>query len=295
VLIRVQAGVVTSSDTAFRQGDPFIVRLIYGLRKPRIAIHGVEFSGVVEAVGAAVKNFRPGDALYGVSPDRFGAHAEYMCVAETKPMTLKPAGMSHIEAASIADGAPTALTFLRDVAKVQPGQRVLINGASGAVGSYAVQLAKHFGAEVTAICSGGNATMVRALGADHVVDYTREDFTRKGKQYDVIFDAVGKRSFAECKSSLTPRGMYLNTVPTLGIVWHMLTTRSDRGRKARFTTAGLIQNRANFDFLAELFSAGHLHAVIDRCYPLAQAAEAHRYVDTGHKKGTVLLDMTQGT
>jgi len=236
VLIKVHVSVVTPSDIAFRKGEPFIVKLIYGLTKPRLSIQGVEFAGEIEAVGKDVKLFKPGDQVFGMSPDRFGAHAEYICLPEAKPLIIKSAKMSHEEAAGIMDGAPTALTFLRDVAKLQPGQKILINGASGAVGIYALQLARYYGAEVTGVCSTANVEMVKSLGADQVIDYTKMDFTQTGQIYDVIFDAVGKRSFAQCKGALTPKGMYLTTVPTLVIVRDILWTAMGGGKKAKFAT-----------------------------------------------------------
>lgn len=291
VLVKIHAGVVTPSDTAFRKGSPFIIRLIYGLRRPRNPMQGVEFAGVIEAVGKAVTLWKPGEQVFGMSVDRFGAHAEYVCLPETKALAIKPAHVSYEDIAGICDGASTSLIFLRDVAKVQPGQRVLINGSSGALGVYGVQLAKHFGAHVTGVCSTKNLEMVRALGADEVIDYTREDFTRRGQTYDVIYDAVGKRSFSECRRALTPHGVYMTTVPSLGIVGQMAWTALRGGRKAKFATAGLMQNQATLGTLSEMAGAGTLKAVIDRCYPLAQTAEAHRYVDTGHKRGNVVISM----
>lgn len=291
VLIKVHAGVVTSADCSFRKGDPFIIKLMYGLRKPRLKIPGVEFSGEIEVVGKDVKQFRKGDQVFGMSPDHFGAHGEYLCLAETKPLTIKSPSASHEEMAGVSDGATTALTFLRNFAKVQSGQKVLINGASGAVGTYAVQIAKYYGAEVTGVCSATNIEMVKALGADHIIDYTKTDFAKTGKTYDVIFDAVGKSSFGHCKGALTPKGIYLTTVPTFAIVRQMLWNSMRGGKKAKFVAAGLMQNRANLDFLRELFEGGHLKAVIDRCYPLEQLAEAHRYVDKGHKKGNVVINV----
>jgi NADPH:quinone reductase-like Zn-dependent oxidoreductase len=291
IRIRVHAAVVGPSDCAFRKGDPFIVKLIYGLAKPKLAIQGVEFAGVVDATGGAVTQFRVGDQVFGVSTDSFGAHAEYLCLPEAKTVIAKPTTMSYAEAVAIGDGAPTALTFLRDVAKLQRGQRILINGASGAVGVYAVQLARYYGAEVTGVCSSANVELVRSLGADHVIDYTSEDFTRAGQTYDVIFDAVGKRSFSECRRALTAHGIYMTTVPTLGIVAQMLWTSVAGGRRAKFAAAGLMQNKENFAFLKELAEVGKLRAVIDRRYPLEQTAEAHRYVDTGRKKGNVVITL----
>jgi NADPH:quinone reductase-like Zn-dependent oxidoreductase len=289
VLIKVHAAVVGPSDCAFRKGEPFIVKLIYGLTRPKFAILGVEFAGEIEAVGKDVKLFKKGDQVYGMSPNSFGAHAEYMCLPEDKTLIIKPANTTYAEAAGIVDGAATALTFLRDVAKLQRGQKVLINGASGAVGAYAIQLAKYFGAEVTGVCSTANIALVKSLGADNVIDYTKEDFTKSGQTYDVIFDAVGKSSFSRCKDALTQKGMYLSTAPTLGIVLQMLRTSIFGSKKAKFATAGLMQNKENLNFLKELAEAGKIKAVIDRCYPLEQTAEAHSYVEKGHKKGNVII------
>jgi NADPH:quinone reductase-like Zn-dependent oxidoreductase len=289
VLIRVRAAVVGPSDCAFRKGEPFIVRLIYGLNRPRLATQGVEFAGEVEAVGAAVTHFRPGDAVMGMSVDRFGAHGEYLCLPETKPLVHKPAHLSFEESVSIIDGPTTALIFLRDKARVQPGQRVLVNGASGAVGAAAVQLARHLGAEVTGVASTPNQAMVKGLGAHHVIDYTREDFARSGQTYDVIFDAVGKRSFGQVRQALTARGAYLTTVPTPGIVIDMLRTALRSGQKARFAAAGLEASSAELEDLRVLAEGGHLRPVIDRCYRLDGVAEAHAYVDTGRKRGSIVI------
>ncbi len=291
VLIRVRTASLTPSDSAFRQGNPFLIRLMYGLRRPRFAVGGVEFAGDVVEAGAGVTRFQPGDAVFGLSADHFGAHGEYLTLPEGKPFVHKPAAMSYDDAISIADGPATALIFLRDAAKVRPGQRVLINGASGAVGAAGVQLAKYYGAEVTAVCSARNAEMVRQLGADHVIDYTRQDFTQLGQTWDVIFDAVGKRSYRQCRHALTPRGVYLNTVPSLGILLAMLGTTIGGGRKAKFVTAGLMQKQDNLTFLAGLYEAGQLRAVIDRAYPLAALPEAHRYVDTNRKTGSVVIQV----
>ncbi len=291
VLIKVHSAIAGPADCAFRKGDPFIVKLIYGLSKPRISILGVEFAGEIEAVGKDVKLFKQGDQVFGVSPNRFGAYGEYICLPEGEPIAIKPADMTYEAAAGICDGATTALTFLRDVAKIQSGQRVLINGASGAVGIYAVQLAKYFGAEVTAVCSTSNVEMVKSWGADKVIDYTKEDFTQTGQTYDIIFDAIGKSSFSRCKGSLTANGVYLSTVPALGVVFQMLWTSIRGGKKAKFATAGLMQNKVNLNFLKRLFEEGKLNAVIDRRYPLEQLSEAHTYVEKGHKKGNVIINL----
>lgn len=289
ILVKVHAACVGPSDCAFRKGDPFIVRLIYGLRRPRNPLQGVEVAGVVEAVGKDVTSFRPGDRVAGMDPNSFGAHAEYRCLREDAPVVGIADTMGFAEAVGLYDGGLTALTFLRDEAKIQAGQRVLINGASGAVGAYAVQLAKHFGTHVTGVCSGANRALVESLGADQVIDYTREDFAARGETYDIIFDAVGKRSFSQCNGALTQNGVYLTTVPTLGIVLDMVWTSVRGGKRAKFTAAGLRQNKANLRTINELAAAGGLRAVIDRCYPLEQIAGAHRYVDTERKKGNVII------
>ncbi|MFD0590185.1 NAD(P)-dependent alcohol dehydrogenase [Paenibacillus sp. GCM10027627] len=289
VRIKLRAAVVGPADCAFRRGDPFVVRLIYGLKRPRNPMLGVEFSGVVDAVGKEVTGFKTGDPVIGLSANKMGAHAEYLCLPEHSPLIVKSSRLTFEEAAAVCDGAPTALIFLRDKAKIQSGQRVLINGASGAVGLYAVQLAKALGAEVTGVCSGSNLERVSLAGADFVIDYTKEDFTASGKRYDVIFDAVGKRSFSECKGALTEAGVYLSTVPGLSILFHMLRTAVFGGQKAVFVTAGLMQSKNNLTYLQQLAEAGKLKAMIDRRYPLEQMAEAHRYVDTERKRGNVII------
>ncbi len=289
LLIRVHAVSVGPSDCAFRKGEPFLVRFLYGLRKPRLAIGGVEIAGVVEVVGSRVSRFKTGDRVMGMSTRTFGGHAEYVCLREGDPLIRMPSGLRYEQAVAICDGPPTALTFLRDTAKVKPGQRVLVNGASGAVGAAAVQIGCHLGAEVTGVCSGANAALVESLGAARVIDYTREDFTRSGEQWDVIFDAVGKQSFAQCKSALSPTGIYLTTVPSLGLVGALLGNLFSRGRQVKFVTAGLMQNQASLTTLVNMVGAGALTPLVDRCYPLEQAAVAHRYVETGRKHGTVAL------
>ncbi|MFC4600039.1 NAD(P)-dependent alcohol dehydrogenase [Cohnella hongkongensis] len=289
VRIRVYASVAGPSDCAFRKSDPFLIRFLYGLRKPKYSILGVELAGEVESVGAGVTSFQVGDRVFGLSAKTFGAYAEYKCLPEDAPLAAKPEALTYAETVAVCDGAPTALTFLRDKAKVRNGQQVLINGASGAVGIYAVQLAKYYGAEVTGVCSAGNAELVSAMGADRVIDYGREDFTSSGRAYDVIFDAVGKRSYGQCKRALTPTGIYLSTVPSASILFHMLRTAASRGKRAMFATAGLMQNKENLAFIRELCDTGALRPAIDRRYPLERASEAHRYVETGRKRGNVVL------
>jgi NADPH:quinone reductase-like Zn-dependent oxidoreductase len=289
VLIRVRAASAGPADSALRKGDPYLVRLVYGLKQPRLAIIGAELAGEIVAVGTAVTSFKPGDEVFAMSPNSLGAYAEYLALPADGLLALKSPRMSFEEAVGICEGGAIALTFLRDVGRVQPGQRVLINGASGAVGAYAVQLAKAFGAQVTAVCSTANLELVRSLGADVVIDYTREDFTQLGGSYDIIFDAVGKSSFARCKGALAPQGCYLTTVPNWANLRALLGTALSRGKRAKFATAGLMQSQANLRYLVELYEAGKLRAVIDRRYNLEEIVEAHRYVDGGHKKGNVVI------
>lgn len=289
LLIRIQASKVGPSDCAFRQGNPFIIKLLYGLSRPKFEVGGTEFAGIIEEVGKEVQHFKPGDRVLGMSVKNFGAYAEYKCLSEESPLAVIPDSIPFDEAVGVCDGGATALTFLRDKAHLRKGQKVLINGASGAVGIYAVQLAKYFGAEVTGVCSGANESLVRKAGADFVIDYTQTDFTKTDKAYDVIFDAVGKRSFSACKRVLAAKGMYLTTAPSLSTLLLMMWTSLFKGKRAILATAGLMQNKANLKFLMELTNVGTLHAVIDRRYALERLADAHKYVETERKKGNVII------
>jgi NADPH:quinone reductase-like Zn-dependent oxidoreductase len=294
VLIRVHATTVTSEDCIFRKGKPFIARSATGLLRPKKPTLGAECAGEIEAVGKDVKRFRAGDQVFASSGPALGAHAEYLCLPEDGALALKPANMTYGEAAAICGGALTALPFLRDKGHIQRGQRILIIGASGSVGTAAVQLAKYFGAEVTGVCSTTNLELVRSLGADDVIDYTKADFTQSGQTYDIIFDAVGKSSFSRCKTSLGRKGIYLSTVLSFGILLQMIRTSTAGTRKAMITFTGLrpsSEKTKDLTFLKELVEAGKLTSVIDRRYPLEQIAEAHRYVDTGHKRGSVVITL----
>lgn len=291
VLIRVRAASLTPSDIAFRKGDPFMIKIMYGLARPRFSVPGVEFAGEVEAVGSGVTLFKAGDQVCGMSPRAFGAHAEYLCLPEDGVFIKTPAVLNYAEAVAVCDGAPTALSFLRDTARIEAGQRVLINGASGGVGVYAVQAAKLLGAEVTAVCSGRNLELVKSLGADFAIDYTTQDFTVSGKRYDVIFDAVGTRTYKDCKIALEDDGMYLSTVPTPALMMAMLGSRKATEKKARFIAAGLLQTRETLAKLAALCESGEIRAVIDKTLPLEAFAEAHAYVETGRKRGNVVLTL----
>lgn len=288
VLVKVRAAVTSPADSAFREGKPFLVRLLYGLSQPKFPVGGAEFAGDVVAVGSAVTRYEVGDEVFGLSPDSFGAWAEYLCVPEGKSIALKPASLSFEGAVAIVDGAATARVFLKDTAKVQPGQSVLVIGAAGAVGSYGVQIGKFLGAHVTGVCGTANRDYVKSLGAEAVVDYSQEDFTQAGVTYDVIFDAVGKSSFGQCRKALTPRGLYMTTVPTLGLLAD-LAGNLVRPQKAAFATAGLVQNHHTLTELAQWAEAQHIWPVIHQRYPMEQMADAHRFVDGGHKRGNLVL------
>jgi NADPH:quinone reductase-like Zn-dependent oxidoreductase len=295
VLIKVHATSVTAGDCNARgftfvpPGFGFPARLAFGLREPRQPILGIELSGEIVDVGKDVNRFKKGDQVFGIS-EKYGAYAEYACMDEAASLVMKPMNLTCAEAASIPFGATTALYFLRDVAKLQAGQKVLIVGASGCTGVYAIQLAKYYGAEVTGVCSTRNLEMVRLLGADYVIDYTKEDFTQNGQLYDVILDMVpGKSSFARDKASLKPGGLYLAAAGGLDAFAQMAWTGLTGGKKVKAGKApGSVEDLV---FLKGLVEAGKLKPVIDRCYPLEQTTEAHRYADTGHKRGSVVISM----
>ena len=297
VLIKVHAATVTAGDCNVRgftfvpPGFGPVPRLMFGLRKPRKPTLGTEVSGEVEAVGSAVTLFKPGDQVFGISSMTFGAYAEYVCRSEKGALALKPANMTYEEAAAVPFGGLTALYFLRDKARLQKGQNILIIGASGGVGTYAVQLAKYYGAEVTGVCSTRNLDLVKSLGADHVIDYSHEDFAQNGKTYDVMVDTVpGKTSFARCKGSLTPNGLYLAVAGGSREMGQMLWTSIRGGKKVVSGTGG--EHKQDLVFLQKLVEAGHITAFIDKRYPLEETAEAHRYVDTGHKRGNVVITVS---
>jgi NADPH:quinone reductase-like Zn-dependent oxidoreductase len=292
LLIRIRASTVATSGSIMRSGRPFYGRLFTGLRRPKIPIPGTDLAGEVEAVGKNVTTFGKGDLVFAASDTHFSAHAEYICLPQNAAIRTMPSGMDFAEAASLCEGAMTALPFLRDHGRIEAGAKVLINGASGAIGTAAVQIAVHFGTEVTGVCSGRNEELVLSLGADTVIDYGQEDFTRSGVAYDVIFDTVGKSSFAKCKDSLTDRGIYLSPVISLGLLMRMLWTSRFRGKKAVFAATGLRSVKDKLEdmaYLRAMAEAGTLTSIIDRRYALEEAAEAASYVDEGHKVGNVVL------
>jgi NADPH:quinone reductase-like Zn-dependent oxidoreductase len=288
VLIKIKATTVNRTDCGFRSADYFIVRFFSGLFKPKNKTLGSEFAGDIEATGRNVTSFKPGDKVFGYNDTTFGAHAEYMVISEDSSITTMPENTSYNEAAPIAEGAHYALCDIR-AAKIKAGQKVLINGATGAIGSAAVQLVKHLGAEVTAVCNTQNMELVKSLGADEVIDYTKQDFTKMHKEFDVVFDAVGKSSFSKCKPLLKKGGIYMSTElgymsqnPFLAIITPLLG-----GKKVLFPLPTI--NKKDVIFLKELVEDGKYKPVIDRTYRLEQIVEAYRYVETGQKTGNVII------
>jgi 2-desacetyl-2-hydroxyethyl bacteriochlorophyllide A dehydrogenase len=289
VLIRIYATTVTSADVRIRKSDPFPVRFFYGFKRPKKnTILGSELAGEIEAIGKNVKQFKEGDRVFAGAGTSLGANAEYICLPEAAAVAIKPINMTYEEAAAIPFGATTSLLFLRDKGNIQNGQKILIYGASGALGTAAVQLAKSFGTEVTGVCSTANLELVKSLGADKVIDYTKEDFSKSGKTYDIIFDTTGKSPFSGCLRSLKQHGIYLRAVhinlsPILQGLWTSMTSNKK-------VIGGIaIERQEDLIFLKELIEAGKMKSVIDRRYPLEQTAEAHRYVEQGHKKGNVVI------
>lgn len=289
ILIRILATAVNSGDWRLRKADPFALRLFFGLTKPKTNILGGVLSGEIEAIGKDVKRFKVGSPVFGTTGMSFGAYAEYKCLPENGVLALKPNNISHMEAAVIPFGGTTALHFLKK-ANIQRGQKVLIYGASGAVGTAAVQLAKYFGANVTGVCSTLNIEMVKSLGADNVIDYTKEDFTQNGETYDVIFDTVNKISFYCSLKSLIKRGILILSAAGMSEMFQGIWTSMTSTKKV---LTGVISEKAeDMIFLKELIEAGKLKSVIDRTYPLEQIAIAHTYVEKGHKKGNVAIVLT---
>lgn len=294
LLIRIKAASVTRADTMMRKGAPYLGRLMLGLSKPKYTGMGTGFAGVIEAVGEKVSHFKIGDEVFGESVFGSGTNAEYVCVPEDGVIAKKPDNLSYEEACSACDGPITSLNFLRDVGQLQSGQKVLIIGASGSIGSAAVQIAKHLGAHVTAVCSGANAVWVKSLGAERVLDYTQEDFTQENLEYDIIFDTVGQSSFAQCKQSLTKNGVYLSPVFNVRNLFQMFLTCQFSRKKAKFSATGMrpaheLRNMLNE--LKTLFETEKLQSIIDRRYDLTEVVKAHSYIDKGHKKGNVVITL----
>jgi NADPH:quinone reductase-like Zn-dependent oxidoreductase len=291
VQVQVHATTVTSAECGMRRGEPRWGRLILGPRRPRkgVRVLGLEFAGQVTAVGPAARRYGIGDRVFGFTGFGVGANAEYKCLSERASLTGMPPNVSYQQAAATVDGFTTAWYFLRELARIRSGQRVLIIGGSGSIGTYAVQLAGRTGAVVHAVCSGRNAKLVESLGAERVYDYTVEDFTASGERYDAVFDTVGRSSFARCRPVLAPRGCYL---PTTGLVNNVLALRTSVTGGPRVRTGMSVRKHAALAELRDLLAHDALRIVIDRSYPLAELAEAHRYVDTGHKTGNVVITVT---
>jgi len=296
VLIRVYATTVSAADYRIRGFKVPVAfwlptRIALGLLGPRRTILGAEVSGVIEAAGKGVKSFKEGEQVFGIDGSGLGAYAEYVCRREEGALAIKPADLTFEEAAAVPHGALSALFFLKDKGNIRSGQKVLIYGASGAVGTFAVQLARYFGAEVTGVCSTANLDMVRSLGAHKAIDYTREDFTRSSESYDIIFDTVGKTSFSRCKNLLKQNGRYLLTVFGFPQIVQMLWTSMTSGRKVICAVAS--ERGEDLVFLKELCEAGKIKPVIDSHYALEQIVEAHAYAEKGHKRGNVVITVRE--
>lgn len=295
VRVRLGATTVTSACGMMRRGDTLMARVVLGLFGPRrrFQVAGIEFAGVVERVGGAVTEWRPGDRVFGFAGFNVGTYAEYYCVRASGSLAPMPEGLDYGQAASLVDGPTTALYFLRDLAHLRSGERVLIVGASGSVGGAAVQVARSRGAVVTGVCSTANVELVRSLGASEVIDYTREDFTQRRNAYDIVFDAVTKSSFGACKRCLAPGGRYLPTVARPSD--YLLMGWSKFFGKRRVLCGMSVDKRTSLREVSELVRCGELRPVIDRRYPLEEIAAAHRYVDTGRKRGNVVIELAAGS
>lgn len=293
ILIKIHAASVTKADTMMRTGKPYIGRLMIGLTKPKNPIWGTGFAGVVESVGSEVSRFKVGDKVFGENISTMGTYAEYVTIPENGIVEKIPSNLSFDEAASISDGGITSLNFLCNLGNLQKGQKVLINGASGSLGSAAIQIGKHFGAEVTGVCSGSNVEMVKNLGADYVIDYTKNDFTSHKNAYDIIYDTVGVKSFSECKDSLTANGIYASPVLGMPLLGNMIITSLIGEKRAKFSATGALPEKEIkrlFNIIIQMIEAGNFKGVIDKCYRLEDLSKAHIYIEKGHKKGNVVLN-----
>jgi len=295
VLVKVHAASITAADSMMRRGIPGYARLFLGLTRPSNPVPGSGFSGVIESVGAQVDRFEIGDAVFGETGVNFGAHAEYICLPQEAVIIRKPQYLDFDQAATMCDGPLTSLNFLTNLAHLEAGQSILIIGASGSLGSAAIQLAKHIGARVTGVCSTANIDMVKSLGADQVIDYSEQDLTECGLQFDCIYDTTGKHDFTTCRDLLTKKGIYMSSVLSVSLLWQMACSAALSHKKARFSATGLLpypQLNALLHELTSMVEAGSIRPVIDRRYTLEQAIEANRYVDSGHKKSNIVFSMS---
>ncbi|MEL6842351.1 MAG: NAD(P)-dependent alcohol dehydrogenase [Bacteroidota bacterium] len=292
VLIKVVASSITTADSMMMTGKPYIGRLLLGIAKPKYPIPGTGFAGVIEAVGAEVSRYQIGEEVFGESIKVFGTQAQYLCLPEDDLFMHKPASISFEEAATVGDGVMTSLNFLQLVTTVIPGKRVLINGAAGSLGSAAVQIAVHYGAQVTAVCSTKNIDFVKSLGAHQVIDYTKEDFTKRKNQFDIIYDTVGKSSFSAAKESLTKDGIYASPVLDGKLLLQVLWTSLFGSKKAKFSATGAISLQAKRQIQAtarNLMSLGKVKPFISKTFRLEEFREAHRLIASGHKKGNIVF------
>ena len=293
ILIKIEASSVTAADSMMRKGKPYYGRLFIGLTKPKNPVPGTGFAGVVEDIGKEVKKFKLGEEVFGEIVLGPGTNCEYVCVPENGVVLTKPSNITFEEAAPVCDGALTSMSFLKDIGHIKPGQKILINGASGSLGTAAVQLAKEFGAEVTGVCSTSNIDLVKALGADYVIDYTKIDFTEESEYYDIIYDTVGTLSFSNSKKSLSSAGLFMSPVLGMPLLFQMIKTGISGRKKAKFSATGLrpvSELNILFKELKELLKKGTLKTLIDKSYPLEEVSKAHQYVDSGRKKGNVVLN-----
>jgi len=292
ILIQIKASSVTAADSMMRKGEPYYGRLFIGLTKPKNPVPGTGFSGIVVSAGKEVSAFNIGDAVFGEIVLGPGTNCEYVCVPEDGVVLKKPENISFAQAAPVCDGALTSMNFLKSIANMKPGQKILINGASGSLGSAAVQLAKILGAEVTGVCSNSNIDLVKNFGADHVIDYTKTNFARQGELYDIIYDTVGTLSFSACKKALTSEGQFISPVLGLPLLYQMIKTGILGGKKAKFSATGLKpipELKVLFLELKGYLEKGSLTTWIDKTYALEEIALAHQYVDSGRKKGNIVL------
>jgi len=292
LLVKVVTSSATRADSQMRTGKPVIGRLFTGLRKPKNAVPGTGFAGIVVATGDKVTVFKAGDKVFGETTLGFSTNAEYLTIPESGVILHKPDNMDFTDACTLCDGHLTSINFLKNVARLKKGQKILVNGASGSLGSAAIQLAKYFGAEVSAVCSTRNVGLVKSLGADVVIDYTKEDFTLQEKQYDVIYDTVGKLCFQKCKNSLSKKGIYLSPVLKASLLFEVLLSSIVGSKKAKFGATGLSSDTVLTGLLkevVEMYNEGKLTSIVDRQFSLEKLAEAHRYIDTGHKKGNIVI------
>lgn len=292
VIVKVYASSATRADGMIRSGKPYFGRLMTGISKPKNPIPGTGFAGIIESAGKSITKFKEGDRVFGETTLGFSANAEFVAVPENGVIANMPENMQYTEAAGFCDGALTSINFLKNIAGLKAGQKALINGASGSLGTTAVQIAKIMGAEVIAVCSTKNIGLVKSLEADHVIDYTKTDYTQLSEKYDIVYDTVGTNSYSRSKKVLKEDGQYISPVLSLSLFMHMLRTSLFSKKRAKFSATGLLKENDLRTLLSELinyYKEGKLKMVIDRQYPLEKLAEAHTYIASGHKKGNVII------